>query len=345
MKYLILIPLFLQLDVFCQNPINLTDQTMKLGGLGHEYFYFGFHEGDQVQLNFEELKKKGIKEIEIKEFSSGRSIYSDYEVKKISGKQLAIPTTGIYQFRFYNASLGKRIGKISISRIPSESQEGFNSTVYWRTEFDTSYIQKEEQYVIKEEYIPKSIIDNSQIFINSGSNATFKDGKSRVTYQITLPQNTVEWYYEVVAYRNKDALDKTASVFSLLSQLTKAFDNTGVLSYTASALTKAPGDNYCDIYLFQDYQNAKLFEQKLDDQFKHFPIANRKNVKSDIVKLGDGYTNGTYFIGIKNPDSMYGINVRLEVVAITYSKEVGLRTVLVPKVSKNQIPYLVNQSE
>ncbi|MBL4708425.1 MAG: hypothetical protein JKY48_08320 [Flavobacteriales bacterium] len=326
--------------IYAQTPISLTDQTVKLGGLGEKYFYFGLHEGDQLQLNFEELRKKGLKEIEIKEYASGQSIYSEYEIKKIEGKQIVIPTTGIYQIRFYNASLGKRIGKIGLTRIPVEGKEKFNSTVYWRTEYDTTYTQQEEKYLIKEEYLPKQLVKNES-YINSGSNATFKGGKSRVTIPFTLPLNTVEWYYEVVSDRKKEEIERVGKTMNLIGQITRLIDNnTGAIGFALDAIAVPPGGDVCDVYLISDYENASLFKRKQDGYWTRYPLGSRENVKSDVVKLNGLFNWGTYYLGVKNPDSMHGVHVRLEVVAIVRNMEFGTRTLQIPHVSSRKVAYL-----
>lgn len=328
--------------LIAQNPILLTDQTIKLGGLGEESFYFGFHEGDQVLIDFKELRNKGLKELEIKEYQSGCSIYSDYECKKIEDKEITIPITGTYQFRFYNASLGKRIGKVSIFRLSVEGQESFNSTVYWRTIFDTIYKEHEEQYIIGERYTPKLLIENKS-YINSGSNASFKGGKSRITIPFVLPNNTIEWYYEVISSRNKEDIESVSESMKLIGQLGRLIDkNTGTIGFALDAISKPPGGNVCDVYLLPDYDNASLFERKEDGYWKCYTIATRKNVKSDIIKLKEGFQNGSYYLGIKNPDSMYGIHVRVEVVAIIHEKEMGVKTRQIPQITSRKVPFLKN---
>ena len=42
---------------YCQTPIDVTDQTIKIGGLEEEIPYFGFAEGDQIVLNFTEIER------------------------------------------------------------------------------------------------------------------------------------------------------------------------------------------------------------------------------------------------------------------------------------------------
>lgn len=326
--------------VNAQTPITLTNQTTKIGGLSEEVFYLGFQAGDEIVLNFEEQRKKGIKELEIKEYQSGRSLFSEYEIKELNQKMIAAPTTGIYQFRFYNSSLGKRIGKIKIERIPASENDDFNSTVYWKTVYDTTYTTQKEEYIVEERLVPRSIINNSEIFINSGSHATFKGGESRLIYEIPIPKNTIEWYYEISAYREKEAIESLSSSISLLSQLSYLVDNSGATDFAISSITRPPGDDYCDVYLFPDYENASLFFQKRDTEWKHYPLGNRKNVKSDVVKLKEGYTYGTYYIGLKNPDNMHGVNVKLEVVAIVREVEKAERTIEVPHISSREVPYL-----
>ncbi|MEQ8910286.1 MAG: hypothetical protein RIC95_13895 [Vicingaceae bacterium] len=325
---------------FAQTPIPLTNQTTKIGALSEEFIYLGFKAGDEIVLTFEEKRKKGLKELEIKDFQSGRSLFSEYEIETVKQKRIPVPSTGIYQFRFYNPALGKRIGKIKIERIPAEEDDSFNSTVYWKTVYDTTYTATKEEYVVKEAYVPYSIIDSSEIYMNSGSNATFKGGKSRLIYEVDLPKGTVEWYYEIAAFREKDAIKNVNSSMSLLSQLTNLVDQTGATEFAISSISRPPADDYCDVYLFADYENASLFYQKRDSEWRCYPAKGRKNIKSEVVKLKDEFARGKFYLGLKNPDSMHGINVILEVVAIVHKVEKAERTIQVPNVSTSQVPYL-----
>src|SRR5205085_74352 len=79
-------------------PIDVTEQTIKVGGMGEEAIYLAFADGDQIVFNFEEVNGKEMKEIEIAEYPS-TSKFMDYKSKKIENKILNVNGKGIYKFR------------------------------------------------------------------------------------------------------------------------------------------------------------------------------------------------------------------------------------------------------
>lgn len=104
--------------LFGQTIIDITENALKVGGLGEEVFYYGFTEGDQLIFNFQELNGKELKEVEIVELPSS-SKFMDYKTSRIENKVLNVTRTGIYKFRFSNSALGGRICKVKIQRIPA----------------------------------------------------------------------------------------------------------------------------------------------------------------------------------------------------------------------------------
>lgn len=324
--------------IFGQTPIDVADNTLKVGGLGEEVFYYGFAEGDQLIFNFEEINGKELKEVEIIELPSS-SKFMDYKTKKIENKTINITKTGIYKFRFSNSAISGRVCKFRIQRIPvNDESKNFNTSVYWKTVYDTTYTTVQEKYLIKKEYKPISIVPTTEYFINSGSNATLKGGKSRITFPFTLPKNTQECYYVFSASREKSDIDKAKGSFNLVGQLSTLIDQTGALNFGVDMLTKPPGGNVCDVYLL-DFENSRLFEAK--EAYRYMTSGTRENIKSGIVKMTGG-SGQTYYIGIKNPDSMYGIQVAIEIVAIVLEEEWGTKDVQKMNVSSRQVPYLKN---
>lgn len=319
-----------------QTPVDIAESTVKVAGLGEEVFYYGFAEGDQLIFNFQEVNGKELKEVEIMEWPAS-SKFMDFKTKKITDKKIEVTRTAIYKFRFTNSAIGGRVCKFKVQRIPA-TEEGakFNSSVYWQTVHDTTYTTVQERYLVKKEYKPVAIIPVTEYYINSGSNATFGGGKSRITFPVTLPANTQEWYYEFSASRDKNAVEQAKSSFNLLGQLTTLIDQTGALSFGIDMLSKPPGGDVCDVYLM-DYNNSKSFEAKT--AYYHNPMGSRENIKSGIVKMA-GNAGQTWYIGIKNPDSMHGIHVAIEVVAVTLEEEWGVRNVQKMNVATRQVPYL-----
>lgn len=320
--------------------IDVADLNLKIGGLSDEILYYGFSKGDIVVLNFSEEKGKSLKEIEVIEYPN-TSKYKDFEAKEIKDKKIQINNTGIYKFVFSNSAIAGRVCNIKIQRIPKEdSTKNFNTTIKWRVISDTTWKTKQERYLEKTEYIAKQVQTTQEFWVNSGSNATFKGGKSRVCLPVTLPANTVEWYYQFSASRDENAIAKTKASFSLVSDLTKLIDKTGLINFGIDALTQPPGSDYCDIYLLNSVESIS-FEAKT--AYTYFPMGTRENYKSGLVRINASNLNsGTWRIGIKNPDSYYGIAVAIEVVAIVKVDTYATRELKIPSVNSWKQPYLDN---
>ncbi|KOY85067.1 hypothetical protein AD998_01900 [bacterium 336/3] len=338
MKKILPLLLFISSIAIAQTPIDIAENTFKVAAVGQEVFYFGFAEGDQLIFSFQEVNGKELKEIEISEWNVS-SKFMDYKSKKIDNKVLNINKTGIYQFRFYNSSLGGRVCKFKLQRIPmSDATKKFDSNVYKRIVYDTIYNTVKENYLVKKEYKPISIVPVTDFYVNSGSNATFKNGKSRITVPVNLPKNTQEWYYEFSASREKSDINKAKLAFNLLGQLSKLVDKTGATSIGINMLTAPPGSDYCDVYLL-DYNNSQLFELKA--AYSYFTSGTRLNIKSGIVKMPGG-AGQTFYIGIKNPNDLYGIQAAIDVVAIVLEEEWATREVKKPTVTSKELLYLKN---
>jgi len=317
-------------------PIDVAENTLKVSGFGEETFYYGFAEGDQLIFNFEEVNGKELKELEIIELPSS-SKFMDYKTKKIENKIINITRTGIYKFRFANSAMSGRVCRFKIQRVPtSEAIKNFNCNVYWKTVYDSLKRTVQEKYLVKREYKPVQLLDPSEFYINSGRNALFQGGKSRITLPVILPKNTVEWYYTFSASRNKEEIIRTKQSINLMGQLTKLIDQSGVLNISIEMLTKPPGGDVCDIYLL-DVNNRNRFEEKTD--FLHYPEGTRENITSGVAKIKSALFLNNY-LGIKNPDAGYGIHIAIEAVAIKLEEEWGERDIVKYDISSRKEAYL-----
>lgn len=150
-------------------------------------------------------------------------------------------------------------------------------------------------------------------YVNSTSNETWKGGSSKTIYPVSLPENTVEWYYEFTASRDEAEMKLNAKQFSLAAQLTSLMDKTGILKASINMFTAAPGGNNCNVYLIDRSQYNNFLA---GEGFKHYPTGTRTNYNSGIVQVRGLSSIRSPMIGIKNPDGYYGIHVSIQVVAI-----------------------------
>lgn len=198
-----------------QNPLDVTDQTIKIGAFKEEELLFGFAEGDKVMFSFEEVNKKDLKEVEILEYPSN-SKFSDYKTNKAE-KTFSVSKQGVYVFRFKNSALGGRVCKIRIMRVPaSDITKNFNSTVTWVVRQDTTWNTFTKDVVIGYDTINVSRTQKELVRVDTVITQLFDKmlrvhsatafGKSQyTTIQVDLPKN--EYYPNVFdPYRTKEVL-------------------------------------------------------------------------------------------------------------------------------------------
>lgn len=337
MKYCLIITLLFASFVSSQEIINVTSRTLKVLPMQSDGFLVGFYQGDKIDFNLQESKGKVVNTIQVLEYPSGNPIITEYKTSS-TRKTFTANRTGIFMFKITNASLGSRFCSIKIDRTPKdESSNNFNTTVMKRVVHDTTYTISSTNKLIETTYSTKTIIDHEKYYINSGSNAYFKSGKSRISIPINLPSNTVEWFYTFSSSRNEEEINANTENLKLASDLMKLIDNTGVASIGIDLLSAPPGANYCDIYLI-DYENRQPFLAKLD--FSYYPSSSRANIKSGVIKSTN--TNKQLYLGIKNPDSMHGIHVMLEVVAIVKEDIFEQQEIKIPHVTSKEEYYIEN---
>lgn len=290
-------------DIKFSIPGSLEVATWQSNNPGMQYpdnptCYYAFEKGDTIVLNFDLGGQKGTNIISVSTFPDKEIRYSNNNFSDLKEIKIPVEDRAIYRFAIATNYAFVRTGHLILKRIPaSVSTASFKTAVRKRTK----YVLKEVQPIEKH-------------FINSGSNATFKNGKSRVLIPVALPKNTVRWYYTVYASRNQDEVEKTSREFNLLGQLAKLFDASGVLKFGIDQLTQPPGSDYCDIYLL-DGQNATPFEQKI--AYQYYREGTRENVKSGLTEITSSqFLSGDWYIGLKNPDSYYGITAAIQIVAV-----------------------------
>ena len=159
-------------------------------------------------------------------------------------------------------------------------------------------------------------------YLNGGNRATF-GGKSRVWYNIQLPENTVEWYYSFTTTKGQDPTES----IQLMSQLTRMVDPTGFSAIATNAILTPSGAAVCDLYLM-DRPNADKFLEKVDNwggSYNYLVNGSRLNYKEGTVQVKDA-VSGSYCLGFKNPSAVQGITITFEVVAIVEEVKVAEKT-------------------
>lgn len=160
----------------------------------------------------------------------------------------------------------------------------------------------------------KKLVDSRDIYLNGGMRSQF-GGKSRTYIKFDLPQNTVQWYY---SFTTTEGQSGTANL-NLAVQLTGMLaDPSGLTSTTVSAIKVPEGVATADFYLI-DQNNLQPFLNKVE--YRHYPEGMAENTKQAVVKVDDIKT-GSWYLGIKNPSSINGINLNIEIVAITETKKI-----------------------
>jgi hypothetical protein len=323
-------------SVVGQTPIDVAENTLKIGALGEEEFYYGFAEGDQIIFNFEELKGKELKEIEIIELPNS-SKFMDYKSNKIENKTITISTTGIYKFRFSNSAMSGRICKVKIQRIPAnESTKNFNTSVYWKTVNDTTFTTVEERYLISRDTVVHNITDQLAK-VHSTTNAN----GNKTTFNFTLPPNTVSWsYYVGVDQAGQEAFDQAVKeITSKAAPVVSKFPGYGPLAAlalgSASYISQIQQGEDIDYYIC-DRNNVNLF---LSGQA--FYYVKKGKVINDFSRMTTNL-KGSYHFCLSNDNAITGVTVTVKVTAIAVTENFGTRPIEKMNVTSRQEAYLKN---
>jgi hypothetical protein len=269
-----------------------------------DYFY-AFEKGDEIVIDCGMTNKKGTNVLVVSTFPGKSVKYSNQAFTDLSNIRIKVEERSIYRFALATNFAFDRNGKMTIKRIPaSEATKNFNSTVK-----------------LQKKYKAVTILSPQDSWVNSGSNAAM-GGKSRITFPVEFPQNTVEWYYKFAASRDANLIAQTKEELHLVGELTKLVGGVtgGVLNIAVNQLTQPPGSNYCDVILL-DKNNFSPFEQKVE--YSYIKDGSRENFTSGVVQM-KCCTNDTYYLGVRNPDSFYGIQVAIEVVAIVLEEGLAM---------------------
>lgn len=330
--------IFLFSNSFAQTPVDVTERTFKLSGMGgEETFYFGFAEGDQLIFNFEEANGKEIKEVEITEYPSA-SRFMDYKTNKIINKKINVTKTAVYQFRFLNTAIAGRVCKFKLQRIPGNDKYlDFNTDVYWKTLYDTIYTNITEDYLVSRDTVYHNVTDQvAKVHSQTNLNG------NKTTFNFVLPENTVAWsYYIGVDQEGQDAYARAVRSFaSSASPLVSRLPGYGPLIALAlngvSFFTQLQKGEDIDYYICTG-NNASLFLN--GDPF--YSIKKGK-VLNDFSQMTTPLS-GMYHFCFYNDNAVTGVTVTVKILAVSVTETWGKRPVRKYNITSQKVPCIQNQ--
>ncbi len=164
----------------------------------------------------------------------------------------------------------------------------------------------------------KTIIQQRSISLNGGTRAAM-GGKSRTTIKIDLPPNTKSWYYSFSTTPGESGTERLNLAMQLSSL---AIGPSGITKVGVKSIQVPSGSGSIDVYVLDQY-NSDLFLRKIDNDggtFYYKREGSVFNTKQGVIEIDD-FNTGTFYLGLKNPSSLDGINIFIEVVALTESIE------------------------
>ena len=259
-------------------------------------YLYGFDKGDQIVIDLKMSNRKGSNNIEVYTYPDQRLVYRKNKFKSLENEVITVHEKSIFVFQITSNHTFDRKANLTLKRIPGlQSKADFNTNVSLKAYYEAVAVQSPQRF-----------------YVNSKSNARWKGGKNRVLLPINLPPNTVKWYFEYAATRDEASVQQIQGAFSLLGQLTRLIDETGLLEFGIHQISRPSGVNIADIYLL-DIQNARFFSA--DQPYRYYTEGTRENYLDGVVEVTDVLHDGLH-LGLKNPDGWHGVHIVMEVTAI-----------------------------
>ncbi len=296
-----------------QSPIFIADQTFRLEG--ENKFNYAFAEGDEIDLYVQELSGKQLKSVELVQWPDN-FIFREYEKDSAITKKIRIPQTGIYQLRFKEKGLSKKVMRFTLHRTPSNSE---NKRMDTRVNWD---IEQNPAFKIEYRSVPTG---KKQELISLGGQVTvgaskFYTQKPVNAYQFTLPDNTIRWAYRVsVGQSVTEARRQDADKLKKLLQ-SGAVKIMGVQPETAlgafalgMAIDLTVSTSGEDVeYALLDYDNWLKFSKN-----KEYNAHIYQSAISVDVQRRSSPLNGSWYFAFKSDNWMDNIDINVDIEAVT----------------------------
>ena len=264
-------------------------------------FMYGFEAGDEVVLDITMSNLKGTNSLTVSTYPGGVVLYSNLAFQALTDQRFRIQERGILKFSLTTNHMIDRNAFVKVWRIPA---------ITATADFNTNVVRKKI-------YTTLEVVEKHEVIVNSRSSMT---GSTRTVVPVSLPINTVEWYYRFSAHKIESSTQ--ASTNSLVGELAGALVGSNAMVGTVSgllgSLSTPKGAEACDVFLI-DQANYNPFLSKSPD-FQHYPAASRTNLNSGNVRV-DCCLQGQWYLGLRNNAFSDGIKVQLEVVAITAEED------------------------
>ena len=336
MKLFFLVTLITLTTIKAQTKVSLLESTKKISPISEENIFIGLHAGDVLVMNIEELNSKELKEIELIEYPSN-SKFLDYKTPRIDNKQITINNTGIYKIRIANSAVSGRVCRINLDRIPAENTQNFNTTVFWKTDIDTTFYTEKENYLISTD-TTFSDIYSSTAFISS-QNALNGNKNSQIV-SFDLPMNTKSWSFYIGTGNESKAEYERAQKQFINSASNAAIQIPGYGPMAALALT---GASY--INQVQGADNVKYWFLSSVDDVQRFnsDITFYQYKKGDVVNEAAQMKSplkGRVYVALLNDNTIDPINVMIKATSMIVKENWGERDVEKMKTTSSEVPYL-----
>ncbi|MFC4231452.1 hypothetical protein ACFOW1_06100 [Parasediminibacterium paludis] len=154
-----------------------------------------------------------------------------------------------------------------------------------------------------------TLIEQRAYALNGGARS-YMGGVSRTTIKIDLPKNTRRWYYSFTTSPGTDG----TKLLKLGLQVGAAVASGGLAAAAASAIDVPSGSGSVDVIVLPtEYRDA--FVNKEDSKWRLYQDVSLQNAKQAVQSIDNNYGN-SFYLGLRNPSAMSGINIMIEVVAV-----------------------------
>lgn len=164
-----------------------------------------------------------------------------------------------------------------------------------------------------------TLVEQRNIKLNGGGRAAF-GGKSRTFIEVDLPKNTLEWYYSYTTSANENEisnLNLAVQLTSMLFPITAILGSSGITQQLLSNIKIPTGSHVLDVYLI-DGKYLNNFINKTN--FYYEPSGSVENT-TQCTNMIQNHNRGTWYLALRNPSSLYSVNIKIEVVAIVEEQE------------------------